>query len=113
MAETAMDFSASVRRPKKRGTFNLWRARHLTLVVKQTDPSSWEPSLQIALNDFMQAVLRARNRVAHTSDVTHAAMITAPHHGDDLRQEFDALAEEWHAHTDHLSVVWQKAMHPA
>jgi hypothetical protein len=31
----------------------------------------------------------------------------------DLAREFEALANEWHAATDHLSIVWQKAMHPA
>ena len=30
-----------------------------------------------------------------------------------LREEFDALAAEWHAATDHLSVISQQAMDPA
>ena len=31
----------------------------------------------------------------------------------DLRAEFDALADEWHGHTDHFSVTWRQAMDPA
>ena len=30
-----------------------------------------------------------------------------------LHAEFEALADMWHAETDHLSVTWQKELHPA
>ena len=30
-----------------------------------------------------------------------------------IAEEFDALANEWHAATDHLSVISDKVMHPA
>jgi len=33
--------------------------------------------------------------------------------GERLREEFDVLTDEWHAATDHLSVIWQQAIHPA
>lgn len=40
-----------------------------------------------------------------------ASSVTALHRVQVELEAFDALAEEWHADTDHLSVTWQKALH--
>jgi hypothetical protein len=43
-----------------------------------------------------------------TWDLTIGAGVRA---SDALATEFETLAAEWHARTDHLSVTWQKELH--